>query len=68
LPTSAAEAVPIKHAITGHNYTWSLLWFGALPNSNTQLIQYTCWLPTLEDKVDVLEHPMKAEEKKIKEV
>jgi hypothetical protein len=31
---------------TGHNYTCSLLWFGAVPNSNTQLILYTCRLPT----------------------
>jgi hypothetical protein len=40
LPTSAAEAVPI------YNYTCSLLWFGVVPNSNMQLIQYTCGLPT----------------------
>jgi hypothetical protein len=36
-----------KHAITEHNYTCSLLQFGAVPNSNPQLILYTCWLPTL---------------------
>jgi hypothetical protein len=32
--------------VTGNNYTWSLLCFGAVPNSNTQLVQYTCHLPT----------------------
>jgi hypothetical protein len=36
-----------KRAITGQNYACSLLQFGAVPNSNTQLIQYTCWFPTL---------------------
>jgi hypothetical protein len=46
LPTSAAEAVPIRSTITGHNYIWSLLWSGTVPNSNTQLIQHTCQLPT----------------------
>jgi hypothetical protein len=31
----------------GHNYACSILQFGAVPNSNQQLIQYTCWLPTV---------------------
>jgi hypothetical protein len=35
-----------SNANTGHNYTCSLLQFGAVLNSNTQLIQYTCGLPT----------------------
>jgi hypothetical protein len=29
----------------GHNYACSLLWFGAVPNSNMQLIRHTCQLP-----------------------
>jgi hypothetical protein len=36
---------------TGHNYTCPLLWFGAVPNSNMQLILHTCWLPTCQHPV-----------------
>jgi hypothetical protein len=45
-----------KHAFTGHNYTCSLLQFGAVPNSNTQFILYTCWLPTLYSEFNLLFH------------